>query len=141
MIFMFVVSYDLWFYFSHLLLHQKQMFTAIHQFHHQVDSNKMCFLDTYVGHVLESPFQGLGLFFPFLFVSLKGCWVPLFIATIIINVRGMLRHDNRMVWVIGDHHILHHKHPQYNFGEWWLDALFGTLFKKKIETKNKKISK
>jgi len=38
----------------------------------------------------------------------------------------MLRHDNRFIWLIGNHHILHHKHPKYNFGEYWLDKLFQT---------------
>jgi sterol desaturase/sphingolipid hydroxylase (fatty acid hydroxylase superfamily) len=49
------------------------------------------------------------------------------IAWIIIMFRGLARHDNRCSWLIGNHHILHHKYPKYNFGEYWLDLTFGTL--------------
>ncbi len=40
----------------------------------------------------------------------------------------MLRHDKRFVWLIGNHHLLHHKYPRYNFGEYWLDKLFKTNY-------------
>ena len=47
-------------------------------------------------------------------------------SIIILNIRGMLRHDYRFIWLVGNHHLLHHKYPQYNYGEYWLDYLFGT---------------
>ncbi len=25
-------------------------------------------------------------------------------------------------------YLLHHKHPKYNFGEYWIDSIFGTLY-------------
>jgi sterol desaturase/sphingolipid hydroxylase (fatty acid hydroxylase superfamily) len=40
----------------------------------------------------------------------------------------MLRHDNRFSWLIGNHHLLHHKYVKYNFGEYWIDCLCGTNY-------------
>jgi sterol desaturase/sphingolipid hydroxylase (fatty acid hydroxylase superfamily) len=45
----------------------------------------------------------------------------------------MMRHDDRFSWLIGNHHILHHKYPKYNFGEYWIDKMFGTLYPNKSE--------
>jgi sterol desaturase/sphingolipid hydroxylase (fatty acid hydroxylase superfamily) len=44
-----------------------------------------------------------------------------------------MRHDERCIWLIGNHHILHHKYPQYNYGEYWLDKLFKTNYPKEDE--------
>ena len=49
------------------------------------------------------------------------------VALILINLRGMARHDDRSTWLIGNHHLLHHVHPNANYGEYWLDWLFGTI--------------
>jgi hypothetical protein len=86
----------------------------------------MNYKDTYTGHYIESPFQGLGYLFTLLFVQFN---LFHFLASLLlINMRGMARHDNRFIWLIGNHHILHHKHPKYNFGEYWLDRLGGTCY-------------
>ena len=45
----------------------------------------------------------------------------------------MMRHDTRFVWLIGNHHILHHQYTNYNFGEYWLDKLGGTCYPNKDE--------
>jgi len=90
----------------------------------------MNFLDAYVGHVIESPLQGLGMLFPLLFIPLN---IHFLYALLFINIRGMMRHDRRFVWLIGNHHILHHTYPQYNFGEYWLDKLGGTCYPNKNE--------
>ena len=89
----------------------------------------MTYYDTYVGHWLESIIQSLGLFFPLLWIQLS---FDFWCALLFVNIRGMMRHDSRMVWLIGNHHILHHQHPMYNFGEYWLDKLCGTLYSNKI---------
>jgi sterol desaturase/sphingolipid hydroxylase (fatty acid hydroxylase superfamily) len=47
----------------------------------------------------------------------------------------MMRHDDRFTWLIGNHHLLHHKYPQYNYGEYWLDWLGGTLYPLREEAK------
>ena len=48
----------------------------------------------------------------------------------------MMRHDERCIWLIGNHHLLHHKYSQYNFGEYWLDALCGTKYPNHAEYKH-----
>ena len=52
-----------------------------------------------------------------------------------LNIRGMMRHDPRWSWLIGNHHILHHKYSEYNFGEYWMDTLCGTRYPKNSEYK------
>jgi sterol desaturase/sphingolipid hydroxylase (fatty acid hydroxylase superfamily) len=44
-----------------------------------------------------------------------------------------MRHDNRFSWITGNHHLLHHKYINYNFGEYWIDRLFGTAYPNKSE--------
>jgi len=36
--------------------------------------------------------------------------------------------DHRFTWLIGNHHLLHHKYPPYNFGEYWIDKMFKTNY-------------
>ena len=107
-----IAGYDIWFYCSHVLLHQPILYKTIHYIHHDV-----------------GPFQGLGLVLPFVFSQ----WDPYscLAALVFVNVRGMMRHDHRCSWLIGDHHLLNHKYPRTNYGEKWLDKLFGTLRKPK----------
>ena len=89
------------------------------------------FKDTYVGNFIEGPFQGIGVLFPLFFIKFN--LYSFLQSLLLINVRGMLRHDSRFIWLIGNHHILHHKYPQFNFGEYWLDNLFGTSYPNKNE--------
>jgi sterol desaturase/sphingolipid hydroxylase (fatty acid hydroxylase superfamily) len=83
----------------------------------------MTYSDAYVGHYLESAIQGLGLLIPLLWFTIDWTFM---VALLLVNIRGMMRHDIRCIWLIGNHHILHHKYPRYNFGEYWLDYLGGT---------------
>jgi len=126
----YIISYDVWFYISHLFLHNIYVYKTIHKYHHQINYKTMTSLDAYVGHFMESPLQGLGMLFPLLFISFN---MQFIYALILVNIRGMLRHDIRFVWLIGNHHILHHTYPQYNFGEYWLDKLGGTCYPNKNE--------
>jgi sterol desaturase/sphingolipid hydroxylase (fatty acid hydroxylase superfamily) len=71
--------------------------------------------------------------FPLLFMKFHA--PTMIYSLIIVNIRGMLRHDTRYTWLIGNHHILHHKYPQYNFGEYWLDKLGGTMYPNDSEYK------
>ena len=128
----YILSYDIWFYISHVILHNK-LYKTIHKIHHIIDYKTMIYSDTYVGHFLETPFQGIGIIFPLLFIKLN---LYMFLCSLlIINTRGMLRHDVNFVWLIGNHHILHHKYPQYNFGEYWLDKICGTIYPNQNEYK------
>ena len=117
-----ILSYDVWFYISHIMLHKRQLY-KYHKEHHV--ARKITFLDAYTGHFLEGPFQGLGAIIPF-----AVCQYSLYDVLAVLsflNIRGMMRHDERFVFLIGNHHLLHHKYPNYNFGEYWIDSLCGTL--------------
>ena len=120
----YIVSYDIWFFLSHIGLHHIYLYTKIHKHHHSVDYTTMTYLDTYKGHYMESVIQGVGVFIPLLWLDYNS----FIIALCLINVRGMMRHDVQCIPWIGDHHIIHHQYPQYNFGEYWLDYLGGTLW-------------
>jgi len=121
-----IISYDIWFYLSHILLHHNLLYKMIHKEHHKVDYKIMTFTDTYVAHFIETPFQSIGVLFPLLFVKFNIHALLYVIA--VINIRSMIRHDNRFTWLIGNHHILHHKYRKYNFGEYWLDKMFKTNY-------------
>jgi hypothetical protein len=103
---LYIISYDVWFYLSHIGLHHIYLYT---------NSNK----DTYIGQYLENCLQRLGIFVPLLWVNFS---VSFYIALLLINIRGTMRHDGRCIPWIGNHH----KHHQYNFGEYWLDYYCGT---------------
>ena len=120
-----ILSYDIWFFISHLLLHSNLLY-KYHCIHHSVDPYTMTYVDTYTGHWIEDVLQSAGFLFPYAFYN----YTVLDTAIILffLNARGMLRHDIRMTWLIGNHHILHHKHVNYNFGEYWIDCLCGTLY-------------
>lgn len=119
----YIFCYDLWFYASHVLLHR---YPYIHFLHHTIDYRIMKYSDTYVGHFIEGPFQGLGVLFPLLFISFN--LYQFLFALGLINLRGMLRHDVNSIWLVGNHHFLHHMYPKYNFGEYWIDSLMGTKY-------------
>ncbi len=117
-----IVGYDLWFYLSHRLLHTHTLWW-IHKEHHAYIYPK--WYDTYSGHWLEGPFQSLGYGSPLLI----GVWSPweALAALIVINLRGMGRHDPRSAWLIdGGHHLQHHQQFTKNYGEPWLDWVCGT---------------
>jgi sterol desaturase/sphingolipid hydroxylase (fatty acid hydroxylase superfamily) len=123
-----IIAYDIWFYISHVILHDREVY-KYHKQHHEKPIPQ--FLDTYHSHWIESPFQSLGFFVPMGFLAYSA--KDILTALIILNIRGMLRHDERGVYLIGNHHLLHHLHASYNFGEYWLDSLGGTLYPKQEE--------
>ena len=119
-----ILCYDIWFYVSHVLLHKAWVYRRIHWIHHQ--KIEPTALDTYEGHMLEGLLQSLGTVVPFFFMHYT--WLDVVLVLIFLNARGMARHDVRMVWLVGNHHLLHHRFPQWNYGEYWLDWLCGTLY-------------
>jgi sterol desaturase/sphingolipid hydroxylase (fatty acid hydroxylase superfamily) len=123
-----VLSYDIWFYVSHILLHKKLLW-PIHREHHTKAEPQ--WLDTYVGHWFESLFQGIGAVAPMIWITYT--WTEMVWIVALLNVRGMMRHDGRFVWLIGNHHLLHHKYANYNYGEYWLDWLGGTKYPVDVE--------
>ena len=105
------------------MLHSRFLY-AYHSIHHSSDPNNLQWMDTYVGHWFENLLQGIGMFFPYLFFQYS--WGETLLILAFLNVRGMMRHDWRCAWLIGNHHLLHHKYPGYNYGEVWMDSLLGT---------------
>ena len=118
-----VISYDIWFYLSHIMLHHNILYKYHKDHHYKIVPN---YLDTYVAHILESPFQGVGMFFPFILLTYS--YYDLLIILVFLNLRGMMRHDERFVFLIGNHHLLHHRYANCNFGEYWIDSLCGTAY-------------
>jgi Delta7-sterol 5-desaturase len=119
-----ILCYDIWFYGSHILLHKTSWGWSIHSIHHE--KRDPVWTDTYHGHWIESPFQSLGIALPWLL----GCDIhplELFLASLVCQLRGLARHDNRTAWLIGNHHILHHQLGYVNYGEYWIDCLCGTV--------------
>lgn len=121
-IFFHIFCYDIWFYLSHIILHNRTMY-KIHKIHHGKQHTQLIYSDTNVGHWFENIVSPMGIFFPIIFYIDP---IGLCVSFVVVGVRALMRHDNRCSWLIGNHHILHHKYPQYNYGEYWLDTLFGT---------------
>jgi len=121
------MCYDIWYYFIHRLLHTKYLY-FVHKIHHK--KYKPEYYDYYTIHILEIPIQSIGLI---LAVYLYKLYLySLICAIIAINIRGILTHDERFIKYIGDHHLYHHKCIVYNYGEYWLDYVFGTLYPNKL---------
>jgi sterol desaturase/sphingolipid hydroxylase (fatty acid hydroxylase superfamily) len=116
-----ILGYDLWFYTSHIILNK--WLYSIHTLYHQIVN------PVYTGHWFEGPFQGMGVFFPYLFMKFD--LMTFVFAIVLINVRSMLRHDDNNILLIGNHHLLHHQ--QYNYGEYWIDWLCCTRYVKDEE--------
>ncbi len=125
-----ILGYDIWFYISHILLHTKLLW-RFHKIHHEIIHPK--FSDTYKGHWIEGPFQSLGFLLPIIFQNFD--LASFIFALIFVNLRGMARHDDRTIWLIGNHHLLHHIYFNCNYGEYWLDKLFGTSVPDEVKVK------
>jgi sterol desaturase/sphingolipid hydroxylase (fatty acid hydroxylase superfamily) len=119
-----IISYDVWFYLTHLLLHSKS-FYWIHKKHHE-KANPI-FLDTYYDHWLESPIQASGFLVPYALFAFDP--IQTTCALVLINARGMLMHDPRGTFITGDHHLIHHKLSNCNYGQPWIDYLMNTNHK------------
>ena len=124
-----IIGYDIWFYLTHLLLHTP-ILQKIHKIHHSCPYDKMDWRDTSKAHVIENIIQPWGIIAPYLLhyffpgtYFLQPTYTTLVVAFTIVLVRGWMRHDHRFVWLIGNHHLLHHKMPQTNYGEYWIDLL------------------
>jgi lathosterol oxidase len=124
MIFFHILSYDIWFYISHIALHQPYLYRTIHRIHHDVAYEEMTFMDAHRAHFLESLFQCVGILFPLFFVPFS--WKPFCMASLFVCIRGCMRHDHRCSCIIGSHHLLHHKNPRINYGEAWIDRMLST---------------
>ena len=116
-----LVGYDIWFYVSHRLLHTRALLW-LHAVHHQ--KVRPQWLDTYHGHWAEGLLQSAGFLLPLVFGIWS--WPAALVAFVATTLRGCARHETRLADWLGNHHLLHHISPGYNYGELWLDTLFGT---------------
>ena len=105
--------------------------------HHKLHHSKIVpkAPDTYLASPIETIFQGVGVFFPSLYLQITN---PvdldfLIITLFLINIRGMMAHDHRFVWLIGNHHLLHHKYNNCNYGQFYIDYMLGTCHPRKEE--------
>jgi len=119
----YILCYDVWYYFIHRLLHTKYLY-YIHKIHHKKYNPD--YYDFYTIHILELPIQSMGLLLPIYFYELH--IFNLIYAIMFINIRGIMTHDNKFIFLVGNHHLNHHKFIKYNYGEYWLDYLFGTIY-------------
>lgn len=116
-----VVSYDVWFYATHRLSHTTYLW-RFHKIHHE--KIHPTFLDTNHGHWSEF-FQSVGILLPLVWYDMH--WMSFILACMFTLTRGHMRHDSRTAWLIGNHHMLHHELKSINYGEYYLDYLFGTV--------------
>jgi sterol desaturase/sphingolipid hydroxylase (fatty acid hydroxylase superfamily) len=113
-----LLGYDIWFYISHRVLHSYPLWSHNEkQYPHWGDA--------YHGQWASTVFQGIGFVVPWLCTSFWS-WPASLLALLFINARSLARHDPRMMTWIGNHHLLHHQFPAWNFGEYWLDRVCGT---------------
>jgi sterol desaturase/sphingolipid hydroxylase (fatty acid hydroxylase superfamily) len=125
MLILHILGYDIWFYASHRLLHTKYLW-SIHKIHHE--KRYPTIWDTNYAHWSEGIIQSIGILLPFLLYYPN--WIEFIIACVFTNMRGHARHDPRMIWLLGNHHMLHHELGNVNYGDYYIDCLFGTCDKK-----------
>lgn len=119
-----VISYDICYYALHVMLHNRS-FYFLHKKHHKTLHTRLTYMDAFAGELIEFPLQTIGVCIPF---WIEKDVVVLIGSFVFVIVRSCLHHDNRFIWFVGNHHILHHTYPNYNYGEWWIDALCGTKY-------------
>jgi sterol desaturase/sphingolipid hydroxylase (fatty acid hydroxylase superfamily) len=119
-----ILSYDLWFYMTHALLHTKPLYW-IHKKHHE--KPHPIFSDAYHDHPLDSSIAAIGFLLPYGILIFDP--IQSVSALAVINVRGMLMHDPRGSFITGNHHLLHHKLANCNYGQYWIDYLMNTHYK------------
>jgi sterol desaturase/sphingolipid hydroxylase (fatty acid hydroxylase superfamily) len=120
---LYLTCYDIWFYFVHRLMHTKYLY-FIHKIHHK--KLTPLYYDYYTIHILELPLQSIGIICPVYFYKLH--IFQLICVILFINLRGIMEHDISFPFFISNHHLMHHRISKYNYGEHWLDYLFGTLY-------------
>jgi len=94
--------------------------------HHQTKPDELDYSDAHKEHWVESFAKPVGLLIPCVFGQASAA--SLTTSAVFVYVRSMMHHDYRFVWLTGQHHLLHHRFPKYNFGEEWVDFLFGTRY-------------
>ena len=114
-----ILVYDINFYFTHILLH-KYLY-EYHKLHHT--HNTLNYRITYTAHWVENILQT----YPFIILYLLGC-THIIHTFIFVSIRGFINHEPKIKLYINKHHILHHKHLNCNYGEYYIDYIMNTLY-------------
>ena len=113
-----IFLHDIWFYMSHVILHEPLCYELFHKKHHS---------DNYVSDWVQTLFQGCGFYLASIFVT----YHTMFISFLFITIRRMMQDDPQYTWLVGNHRLLHYQYPNTNFGESWIDTFCKT---KKFKT-------
>jgi len=124
----YIFTYDLLYYFMHKLLHTQYLYQTIHKKHHLKHYTTLTYTDAYMGHVVEKGMDVCIIFIPNLLLTRPVSLYDMCIIIAFIVSRGCMKHDKRWEWLVGRHHLLHHKHPHYNYGEYWMDYICGSAY-------------
>jgi sterol desaturase/sphingolipid hydroxylase (fatty acid hydroxylase superfamily) len=119
---MFIINlllYDVNFYITHILLHR--YFYKYHKLHHT--HTTLDYRASYTAHWLENILQTYVFVIMYLFGSNHTM-----VTFIFVSIRGIINHEPRLNLYINRHHILHHKHQNCNYGEYYLDYIMNTLY-------------
>lgn len=125
-----IVSYDIWFYYFHRLLHTK-WFYVYHKRHHEYVKNVSA-KATFHADLFENLLSGAGVIFPWFYLPDVEASAVL-AGSMACTVMGIIHHDPHLVrlsalkWVFDDHHIRHHHFFNGNYGRFWIDVLHGTV--------------
>jgi sterol desaturase/sphingolipid hydroxylase (fatty acid hydroxylase superfamily) len=125
-----ILFYDVYFYHLHRIIHIPHLFLLIHKKHHSVDNDHLTFHDAGIAHWSEQLLENVGVFLPVLVYpwNKETPWI-LWCSFTFIYLRHLVEHEPQLSAWFGEHHILHHKHPRYNYGAFWIDWLYGTHYK------------
>lgn len=122
----YVLATDIWFYFTHRMLHNRFLFKYIHYIHHEWEYPIA--VRAMYAHPLEHIIGNVAsvMIGPFLFPSsiyVICAW------TIVSTVNSVLTHSGTKIPFIDvDKHDLHHRYMIYNYGTFVSDTIFGTRF-------------
>lgn len=136
-----IISHDAYFYWTHRIMHSKQLFRIFHRVHH-LSTNPSPWA-AYSFAVPESIVQALFLPLFTLLIPAHEIVIFLFLAHMIIrNVlghlsieflpHGFLKYPILRAFTTTTHHNMHHQYFQCNYGlyfTWW-DRLMGTTHEK-----------
>jgi sterol desaturase/sphingolipid hydroxylase (fatty acid hydroxylase superfamily) len=62
-------------------------------------------------------------------------------AFVFVNIRGLMQHDKRCNWLVGNHHLLHHTYYVCNYGQYWIDFVLRTTHQDKKRQDKKRQDK
>ena len=118
----YVNGYDIWFYTMHRAMHANPALYKLHKKHHSV--RDVSWRSATLADNVETIMTPFGLLLP---IPLVGFSLPAILTAYgYCSLRAFAHHEPRCAWLVGDYHLQHHRNPRVNYGQPWLDKLFGT---------------